>query len=89
MNYLHYTGFWTGGSSFVSWRLEIYISEIGDIHFRARAIAKVKSIPTECLKKNVVSWKNSHNYPQTHPKCKSRGCFGKFRIFATKWALRF
>ena len=23
--------------------------------------------------KNVVSWKNSHNYPQTHPKCKSRG----------------
>ena len=44
---------------------------------------------TGCLKKNVVSWKNSHNYPQTHPKCKSRGCFGKFRIFATKWALRF
>ena len=41
------------------------------------------------LQKNVVSWKNSHNYPQTHPKCKSRGCFGKFRIFATRWALRF
>ena len=25
MNYLHYTGFWTGWSSFVSWRLELYI----------------------------------------------------------------
>ena len=34
--------------------------------------------------KNVVSWKNSHNYPQTHPKCKCWGCIGKFRIFATK-----
>ena len=44
---------------------------------------------TGCLKKNVVSWKNSHNYPQTHPKCKCWGCFGKFRIFAIKWALRF
>ena len=44
---------------------------------------------TECLKKNVVSWKNSHNYPQTHPKCKCWGCIGKFRIFATTWALRF
>ena len=32
---------------------------------------------------------NSHNYLQTHPKCKSLGCFRKFRIFATKWALRF
>ena len=40
-------------------------------------------------KKNVVSWKNSHNYPKTHPKCKCWGCFGKFRIFATTWALRF
>ena len=44
---------------------------------------------TECPKKNVVSWKNSHNYLQTHPKCKIWGCFGKFRIFATRWALRF
>ena len=44
---------------------------------------------TGCLKKNVVSWKNSHNYPQTHPKCKCWGCIGKFRIFATTWALRF
>ena len=44
---------------------------------------------TECPKKNVVSWKNSHNYPQTHPKSKCWGCIGKFRIFATKWALRF
>ena len=44
---------------------------------------------TGCPKKNVVSWKNGHNYLQTHPKCKSWGCFGKFRIFATKWALRF
>ena len=26
---------------------------------------------------------------QTHPKCKSWGCFGKFRIFATSWAMRF
>ena len=39
--------------------------------------------------KNVVSWKNSHNYLQTHPKCKCWGCIGKFRIFATRWALRF
>ena len=46
-------------------------------------------ISTGCPKKNVVSWKNSHNYPQTHPKYKSWGCFGKFRIFATRWALRF
>ena len=30
-----------------------------------------------------------HNYLQTHPKSKSWGCFGKFRIFATLWALRF
>ena len=28
-------------------------------------------------------------YPQTHPKCKCWGCIGKFRIFATTWALRF
>ena len=26
---------------------------------------------------------------QIHPKYKSWGCFGKFRIFATRWALRF
>ena len=39
--------------------------------------------------KNVVSWKNSHNYPQTYPKWKSLGCFGKFRIFVTSRALRF
>ena len=39
--------------------------------------------------KNVLLWKNSHNYLQTHPKCKSWGCFEKFRIFATRWALRF
>ena len=44
---------------------------------------------TACPKKNVVSWKNSHNYPQTHPKCKCWGCIGKFRIFATRWALIF
>ena len=41
-----------------------------------------------CLK-NGILWKNCHNYPQTHPKCKSWRCFGKFRIFATMWALRF
>ena len=50
---------------------------------------EIDMISTGCLKKNVVSWKNSHNYLQTHPKCKSWGCFGKFRIFATRWALRF
>ena len=33
--------------------------------------------------------KNGNNYLQTHPKCKSWGCFGKFMIFATTWALRF
>ena len=33
--------------------------------------------------KNVLLWKNSRNYLQTHPKCKSWGCFGKFKIFAT------
>ena len=44
---------------------------------------------TGCLKKNGILWKNGHNYLQTHPKCKSWGCFGKFRIFATSWALRF
>ena len=49
----------------------------------------VWTISTGCPKKNVVSWKNSHNYPQTHPKCKCWGCIGKFRIFATTWALRF
>ena len=43
-------------------------------------------IYTGCLKENVLSWKNGHNYLQNHPKCKSWGCFGKFRIFATKWA---
>ena len=40
-------------------------------------------------KKNVLLWKNGHNYLQTHPKCKCWGCIGKFRIFATRWALRF
>merc|ERR1712155_265316 len=44
---------------------------------------------TGCLKKNGILWKNGHNYLQTHPKCKIWGCFGKFRIFATLWALRF
>ena len=39
--------------------------------------------------KNVLLWKNSHNYLQIHQKCKSWGCFGKFRIFALTWALRF
>ena len=39
--------------------------------------------------KNVILWKNGHKYPQTHPKRKSSGCFGKFRIFASRWALRF
>ena len=61
-------------------------------HWKTAKIEENKTkrlLYTECLKKNVVSWKNSFNYPQTHPKCKSRGCFGKFRIFATKWALRF
>ena len=42
-----------------------------------------------CLKKNVLLWKMGNNYLQTHPKSKSWGCFWKFRIFATKWALRF
>ena len=38
--------------------------------------------------KNGILWKNSHNYPQTcNFKC--WGCFGKFRIFTTVWALRF
>ena len=50
---------------------------------------KTQVLSTVCPKKNVVQWKNSHNYLQTHPKCKSWGCFGKFRIFATSWALRF
>ena len=46
-------------------------------------------VNTECLKKNGILWKNGHNFLQTHPKCKIWGCFGKFRIFATLWALRF
>ena len=47
-------------------------------------ICVFNSAPTGCPKKNVVSWKNSHNHPQTHPKSKCWGCIGKFRIFATK-----
>ena len=50
---------------------------------------EVRSKHTECLKKNGILWKNGHNFLQTHPKCKIWGCFGKFRIFATLWALRF
>ena len=46
-------------------------------------------LTTRCPKKNVVSWKNGHNYLQTYPKCKRWGCFEKFMIFATRWALRF
>ena len=49
----------------------------------------MKTKYTGCPKKNVVSWKNSHNYPQTHQKCKCWGCIGKFRIFATTLALIF
>ena len=49
----------------------------------------ITSIIYRVSQKNVILWKNGHNYLQTHPKCKSWGCFGKFRIFATKWALRF
>ena len=48
-----------------------------------------EQVYTECLKKNGILWKNGHNFLQTHPKCKIWGCFGKFRIFATLWALRF
>ena len=44
---------------------------------------------TRCLKKNGILWKNVHNFLQTHPKWKIWGCFGKFRIFSTRWALRF
>ena len=33
----------------------------------------------------VALWKNSHNYLQTPPKCKSWGCFGKFRIPDGHW----
>ena len=36
--------------------------------------------------KNVLSLKNGHKYFQNYPKCKSWGCFGKFRIFVTRWA---
>ena len=50
---------------------------------------QIHCIPTRCPKKNVVSWKNDHNYLQNHPKFQSLGCFEKFRIFATRWALRF
>ena len=46
-------------------------------------------VTTGCLKKNGILWKNGHNFLQNHPKCKIWGCFGKFRIFATLWALRF
>merc|ERR1711923_153745 len=47
------------------------------------------NVYTECLKKNGILWKNGHTFLQTHPKCEIGGCFGKFRIFATLWALRF
>ena len=40
-------------------------------------------------KKMSFSGKTAITNIQTHPKCKNWGCFGKFRIFATKWALRF
>ena len=50
---------------------------------------KTHCTTTGCLKKNGILWENGHNYLQTHPKCKSWWCFGKFRIFAIKWALRF
>ena len=46
--------------------------------------SKTLHLHTGCPKKNVVSWKNGHNYLQNHPKYKSWGCFGKFRIFATR-----
>jgi len=39
--------------------------------------------------KNFLLWKNGNNYLQTHPKCKSWGCFGRFRILAKRWALGF
>ena len=32
---------------------------------------------------------NGFNKLQTYQKRAHMGCFGKFRIFATKWALRF
>ena len=53
------------------------------------AWGRPQKIYTGCLKKNGILWKNGHNFLQTHPKCKIWGCFGKFRIFATLWALRF
>ena len=41
-------------------------------------------------KKSCMLWVNGHKYlHQTHPKSKGWECFGKFRIFATMWALRF
>ena len=40
-------------------------------------------------KKMSFSGKTAITNIQTHPKCKDWGFFGKFRIFATSWALRF
>ena len=60
-----------------------------DIQNYCQLLRLSKLASTVCPQKNVVSWKNSHNYPQTHPKCKCWGCIGKYRIFATTWALRF
>ena len=59
------------------------------LHLHTIYTGTIYILSTECPKKNVVSWKNGHNYLQTYPKCKRWGCFGKFMIFATRWALRF
>ena len=39
--------------------------------------------------KNILSWKNSHNYPQTNPKCKSCGCFENSGYLVADGALTF
>ena len=46
---------------------------------------------TGCLKKLSFCGKTATTTfnLQTHPKCKSWGCFGKFRIFPNRWAPRF
>ena len=38
--------------------------------------------------KKVDSWKNGHIYLQTNAKLNSWESFVKFRMFATRWALR-
>ena len=62
---------------------------IQERNYHLKVILVSSSSQMNCLLTIHIASLFGHKYLQTHPKSKGLVCFGKFRIFATKWALRF